>query len=125
VTIHVGGKSYPLSKKLVCYYSTFFDRAFNGSFKEGVEQTIKLEETSAETFETIVQYMYTSHVVIPTTPITKVEDGEKEEKISATHITQEKITRLLNFIALADRIDLLGPFDSECPSLLWERSVLD
>jgi hypothetical protein len=65
VTIGVDGVQCSLSKKLVCNSSTFFDRAFNGNFKEGDEQKMELKDAKKKTFDLVLQWMLTGHVVLP------------------------------------------------------------
>lgn len=54
-------KKYTLSKDLLCSRSDFFDACFNGNFLEGQTQVVHLdEEIQAETFEMLLQWLYTS-----------------------------------------------------------------
>jgi hypothetical protein len=57
-------KSFILAKALLCHRSPYFDRAFNGGFKEAVEQVLCLPEISIETFQLVVQYLYTGKFAI-------------------------------------------------------------
>lgn len=50
-----------MSKALLCYNSPFFERAFNGDFKEAREQKMELHDFSAETFQLAVQVCAKSH----------------------------------------------------------------
>ncbi|KAF4635565.1 hypothetical protein G7Y89_g2531 [Cudoniella acicularis] len=96
VTILVGDQQYNLPKELLCDNSTFFHRAFNGSFQEGIEQKLLLKETTSNAFQLVTQWMYTGNVVLALETLTSAET----------------ITQLLDFLRLADRLDILGPFDS-------------
>lgn len=68
VTVWVGGteeaepKKYTIHKKLICHHSTYFDTAFNGSFKEAKENEIKLSEDTSETFDVFVHWLYSAHL---------------------------------------------------------------
>jgi len=95
VKIYIGPEKneYILSKALLCHCSPFFDRAFNGSFKEGKEQKMYLEDVTMDAFEVILQW-----VCLGTGPM----DDRAGETKSA------EITRLLEYAELADRLDLLG-----------------
>jgi len=51
-------KRYFLHKKLLCYYSTFFDAAFNGAFQESISGELKLPEEEARVFDVFVHWLY-------------------------------------------------------------------
>lgn len=59
VDIFVGPqrKQYKLPKLLLCHYSKFFDRCFNGNFLEGATQTLELPEDKVEYFDVLVDFM--------------------------------------------------------------------
>jgi hypothetical protein len=97
VIIKVDGKDFELPKALLSYHSKFFDRAFNGDFKEGVEQAMEFKECSKATFEFAIQWIYTGQAAVPDALATK---------------KNEILSLLIEFLRLADRIDLLGPFHS-------------
>ncbi|QSZ28645.1 hypothetical protein DSL72_003144 [Monilinia vaccinii-corymbosi] len=59
-------QGFNLSKALLCARSTFFDRAFNGSFKEAASQEMHLSETPLSIFQLVVQFLYTNSFVFPT-----------------------------------------------------------
>lgn len=121
VTIIVDSQSFNLPKALLCYNSPFFDRAFNGAFKEAGEQSLSLTSCSIETFKVLVQWLYTSQIVLD-------EDETEQEPVDVSSLDDEgilreafdsmtrketsEISRLLDFLRLADEIQLLGPFDS-------------
>ena len=56
VTIHVGPKrkAFAIHKALICSRSDFFSKAFNGPFKEGVEDAMYLPEDSPNAFSALV-----------------------------------------------------------------------
>ncbi len=60
IDIHVGPKRklFRLHKTLLCHDSTYFDNAFNGSFKESKEEDMYLPEDCAETFDLFVSWLY-------------------------------------------------------------------
>jgi hypothetical protein len=49
---------YVIHKKLVSYHSTFFKAALNGSFLEGQNNQVKLEEELLEVFNGFVHWLY-------------------------------------------------------------------
>lgn len=51
-------RRYCLHKKLLCYYSTFFDAAFNGAFQESMSSQLKLPEEEAGVFDIFVHWLY-------------------------------------------------------------------
>ncbi|KAH9215358.1 hypothetical protein DL95DRAFT_500781 [Leptodontidium sp. 2 PMI_412] len=59
VTIYVGPKrkSFSIHKKLLCSRSEYFDKAFNGGFKES-DVTMYLPEDDPEAFDALVVYVY-------------------------------------------------------------------
>ena len=59
VDIFVGEKKkhYQLPKLLLCYYSKYFDRCFNGGFVEGTTQRLELPEDPVEFFEVMVDFL--------------------------------------------------------------------
>ncbi len=73
VDIYVGPeiKHYSVLKNLLCYYSSYFDRCFNGGFKEAKEQKLALPEDSVEDFEILLHYVLTGYT-LPHRDVTKV-----------------------------------------------------
>jgi len=59
VDIYVGPekKHYRLPKNLLCYFSEYFDRCFNGYFTETQTQKLTLEEDRVDFFEVLLRYM--------------------------------------------------------------------
>jgi len=70
VTILVGpeAKAFSLSKKILCSSSAYFAAAFEGNFQEGITQTLNLEEDDVDSFELLIQYIYTREVVLEKDP---------------------------------------------------------
>lgn len=60
VTIYVGPerKKSIVHKKLLCNRSSFFAKAFNGSFKEAQEGVMYLPEDNADAFSLLVDFLY-------------------------------------------------------------------
>jgi hypothetical protein len=50
-------KTYRVHKNFICYYSPFFDAAFNGNFTEGDTQSMKLGDTCTEAFGIFVNWL--------------------------------------------------------------------
>ncbi|KAM3065912.1 hypothetical protein ACMFMF_010538 [Clarireedia jacksonii] len=87
VAITVGDtlkKTYHLPKALLVSASPYFTAAFEGAFKEGIEQKIELDCTIA-TFDLMIQYLYT---------------GVFNTPLSLTQAQQ--ISALLDFCILVD-----------------------
>ncbi|KAK0119127.1 hypothetical protein ONS95_007989 [Cadophora gregata] len=165
VTIVVHGTEISVPKGLLCYNSSYFNSAFNGSFKEGQEQKLDFHDCSADTFQMAVQWIYFSQVNVPVNQIAAQESavaGKDNNTQIGTQVTcattqaksttpslsrqssvvptdldanlrtwatdenldiqfypdfalnkkAQKVSRLLAFLKLADKIDLIGPFDS-------------
>jgi hypothetical protein len=136
VLVLVEGVLFRLPQYLLCYNSSFFDRAFNGPWtqKGSSERELELKFATARSFELVVQWMYTSNVVLP--PQQPHRSGSHQEKahqetvIDVVYLAGEgvyfdanenslssdlkgsqTITSYLEFLKLADDLDLLGPFD--------------
>ncbi|KAJ5047217.1 uncharacterized protein L3040_003058 [Drepanopeziza brunnea f. sp. 'multigermtubi'] len=66
VTVIVGPEdtkeTYIIHKGIICYYSPFFNAAFNGNFAEGETQTMRLDDVNSETFGLLVDYLYTQQI---------------------------------------------------------------
>jgi BTB/POZ domain len=107
VSIIAGGEKFSLPKALLCYNSPFFDKAFNGNFLEGKEQEMVLSDCSAETFRFVIQWIFTSQVVLSMPR----ETEQPMLKGQAAKFYPERISKLLAFLKVADRIQLLGPFN--------------
>jgi hypothetical protein len=60
VDIYVGEekKHFNLPKDILCYYSSFFDRCFNGGFNEAKNQKLHLPEDDPEFERILVDYMF-------------------------------------------------------------------
>lgn len=131
-------------KGLLTYYSSFFDRALNGQWEESSNGEVILQDASAESFELVVQWMYTSNAVLPPAEprpsAIPTKTASEEEKVidpfylghEGTHFDASEnvpransgtksdatidgprvIAAYLGFFILADRIDLLGPFNT-------------
>ena len=144
MTVHVHGRDFKLPAALLCYNSTCFHQKLNG---DGGDARIKLEDGaflvphgSPETFELVVQWMYTSNIVLPVhdqpgsqsevaqgaTP--KPQNAQPKTNTKAVDLTSEglspnevkdvpmsaasrAITSYLEFFKMADQIGLLGPFE--------------
>lgn len=62
VTVIVGDESrskkqFVLPKALLCHYSTYFDRCFNGEFVEARNQEVELDEDDPEIFALLVEWI--------------------------------------------------------------------
>ncbi|PMD48923.1 hypothetical protein L207DRAFT_575567 [Hyaloscypha variabilis F] len=66
VTVIVGkgssSQEFKLPKDTLCYYSPFFERAFNGPFLEGRSQIMTLEDVDGAVFGLIVAWLYTKDI---------------------------------------------------------------
>lgn len=65
VDIYVGPqkKHFSLPKKLLCYYSEYFQRCLNSNFIESQTQRIDLDQDNIEYFNILVEYMSTGMVM--------------------------------------------------------------
>jgi hypothetical protein len=51
--------TFIIPKKLICYYSPFFEAAFNSPMVEGQTQLMKLDDVDFRIFEFFVHWLYT------------------------------------------------------------------
>lgn len=60
VTVYVGPKQYPfyLHKGRLCQHSSFFEKAFHGSFEEATTGSMYLEEDGVEEFIVFEKWLY-------------------------------------------------------------------
>jgi hypothetical protein len=67
VDIYVGvnSKHFNLPKDILCYYSSYFERCFNGRFEEGEEQKLTLPEDKLDYFQILLDYMFLGSSTIP------------------------------------------------------------
>ena len=55
-------QAFLVYKEFICYYSPFFDAAFNGSFEEGKTQSIDIDDVRPAVFGLFVNWLYTQKV---------------------------------------------------------------
>lgn len=94
VDIYVGpeSKHYHLPKDILCYYSTYFDRCFNGGFKEAKHQKLSLPEDRPEDFQLLLDYIF----INGEGPLEPKGDSEQQMKYC------------IEFIEYAGEYDLVG-----------------
>jgi hypothetical protein len=51
-----------IHKDYICYYSPFFDAAFNGNFQEGQTQTIEFHDVDVTAFGVLSDWLYTQKI---------------------------------------------------------------
>lgn len=96
VTIRIGSANveYKLPKALLCKQSSYFAATFEGSFKEGEEQSTALEEddgvVSTQSFQMLAQWVI----------LGRIEFGE--------FAPEEAISRAIEFARLADMCGVTG-----------------
>lgn len=66
VTLYIGPErtEFLIHKKLLCARSEFFSKAFNSTFKEGLEGTMELPEDDAHTFASFFQFVYGDTIAV-------------------------------------------------------------
>ncbi|KAI9877431.1 MAG: hypothetical protein M1830_003916 [Pleopsidium flavum] len=93
ITIEVGPekRAFPIHKELLCSQSDFFSAAFNPThaFQESLKGTLHLPEDRPDTFEYLVQYLYTKSLA----------HEDVDAQIPAYHT-------LLRLYALADKLSI-------------------
>jgi BTB/POZ domain len=102
------GGGFHLPKALLCYNSAFFEKAFNGNFREAQEEKMTLTDCSSEIFEFVIQWIFTSQVVLGSPQYDENKPIDVDEVLD---LQSENVSKLMAFLKIADEIDLLGPFD--------------
>lgn len=68
VSITIGDTTYNVPKTLLCHHSSYFKAMFDGKFKEGEEQSIKLDEleevVSNRSFQLLLQWLYLGRITL-------------------------------------------------------------
>ncbi|CAG8951286.1 hypothetical protein HYFRA_00008035 [Hymenoscyphus fraxineus] len=105
VIVEVEGSNFTLPKDLLCDFSPFFDRAFNGAFKEAIEGKVTLEETNKTSFEHVIHWMHMGSIAVP-------DPAVHDEKTF-----NEVVKEYIGFFVLADRLGIPGPFTVDMQSL--------
>lgn len=92
VDIYIGSdKEYrSVPKDLLCSYSPFFDRCFNGSFREAHEQKLELPEEKIEDFDIFLEFILRGTIA--------VKPGLRG--------AEETISQCLDFLKFADKYQL-------------------
>ena len=129
VTIHVGPKRKPFAvhKKLICDRSDFFSKAFNSGFKESTEGVMYLPEDGADTFDSMIVYIYQDQLpVFPNTTYSQDCSGAQQFALDVLYrlfAFAEKIR--MNDLAnrVMDKIQDLGMEYWVAPTLPHIRSV--
>jgi hypothetical protein len=91
VTITVGAKKkkFVLHKKLVCREASYFDKMFNGNFKEAKTRECSLREEEPFVFEVFVYFIYA---------------GRFPEDVKAVSGTTSEYEPIIKFHVLADKL---------------------
>lgn len=80
VNIFVGPEKehFRVHKNLICSKALYFNKMFNGGFKEDIEQTATLPEDSPRVFTLLVEWIYSGRLpnfrLLPTKPNKELVD---------------------------------------------------
>ncbi|KAH7364293.1 hypothetical protein BKA65DRAFT_134167 [Rhexocercosporidium sp. MPI-PUGE-AT-0058] len=66
IAIQVREKEFMLSEPLLCHFTSFFDEYLKSPTKEGEQRKLVFDECSSETFQLVFQWIYFSHINVPT-----------------------------------------------------------
>jgi BTB/POZ domain len=104
VDIYVGRakKHYCLPKLLLCHYSDYFQRCFNGNFIEARNQKLNLPDDDVADFSILLEYML---------------HGSMPSPLEMELTGQEAITRCMAFLEYADKYNLGAIGDVICEPL--------
>ncbi|KAK0124403.1 hypothetical protein ONS95_009364 [Cadophora gregata] len=97
VDIYVGKnkKHDSVPKDLFCYYSTYFERCFNGDFKEAKQGKLELLGDDVEDFEILLQYIL--HGNIPLEDIQARFEGANDPDL---------VRRYMSILEYADKYNM-------------------
>ncbi len=67
VDVYVGPdhEHFQLPKGVLCRHSPYFNKAFNGEFKEGKQQSLELVDEDSGAFRLLVQWLLTGDIDEP------------------------------------------------------------
>ncbi|KAL3424070.1 BTB/POZ domain-containing protein [Phlyctema vagabunda] len=115
--VESNNRTFIIHKEYICFYSPFFDAAFNGKFKEAENQSISLEDVDLAVFGLLVHWVYYQKFDLP-----RVEGKEGKfcadyEKLAELWILAQRtlMSALQNHV-----IDII--FDSLSKIDLWDGS---
>lgn len=111
VEVYVGAqrKHYSLPKLLLCHYSTYFDRCFNGRFIEAQSQKLDLPEDKVDDFEVLLEFMLR---------------GTLAGSLQVQETGGQAIRRCIEFLEYADKYDL-GAATCEAVYEPLKKALLD
>jgi hypothetical protein len=93
VRIRIGGQTYNVSKRLLCYHSLYFRRMFEGKSEDANEQSTELKEVhgvvSNRSFELLLQWLYLGRLFLA-------------HEASST----DEITAMIELARLADMVEI-------------------
>ncbi|KAF2717852.1 hypothetical protein K431DRAFT_206210, partial [Polychaeton citri CBS 116435] len=105
-------------KELLTAASPFFAAALNGTFAEGLDQTVRLPEEKPDIFEWFLQWLYTGSLTMPADGI--VSEAQIDGDLRNSH-GSPKYFLLLDLYALSDRL-LTTPLSNHIVSTLARLS---
>jgi hypothetical protein len=132
VDVYVGPKKkhYNLPKLLLCHYSKYFDRCFNGPFVEGQTQKLELPEDNVEYFEFLLEYMLRGK--FPDTPPVACCDGfttyrwleflqyaDKYDFGDVSGVVFERLKKRLSWLASSGRLKGYHEVDAQCIEVVF------
>lgn len=96
-------KQYAVHKKLLCDKSKFFDKAFNGAFKESTTGVMDLPTDDPVAFNSFVNWLYRGTLMMPNLPVLS-QQGSEHDKAVSTYFK----TNLVPTIVLAEKLGIPG-----------------
>lgn len=100
VTLYVGAnrKKVSIHKKLICNKFDFFDKAFNGGFKEG-SGIMELPEDDEDAISHLVSWLYTEELLRP-----EFDELPNREVYPAEITPIARVKQLVSLVVLADKL---------------------
>jgi hypothetical protein len=97
IDIYVGKnlKHYTVPKDILCYHLSYFDRCFNGHFKEAIELKLIPPDDAVKDFEIILDFVLTGRI---STMFEIIPDD----------VDENPVKECIEFIEYAEKPDLAG-----------------
>lgn len=109
--------TFTVHKEYLCFYSPFFNAAFNGKFQEASSQSVRLEDVDPAIFGLLVHWVYYQKFDLPTAEGKDGKSTADYEKLAALWILAQRtlMAALQNHV-----VDVI--FDSLSTQVLWDGS---
>ncbi|TDZ27702.1 Protein roadkill [Colletotrichum spinosum] len=107
MTIRCGGRTFKTHKAIVCSQSSFFDKALNSSFKEGITNEVELPEDDPAAIRHMLEFMYKGDYSRVEESTAGCPDTDTQQKaLAATARPRRSGFKHLHAYLVADKYDV-------------------